>query len=704
MSHPIRSDRSGTVSQLSSPSPEKVRHRSKTHSSKLRSSHKPKKPTGVKASRSDRAPESRSKSKTLRSSRGSGSRIRRQTKVTVYRPPHKVRGKSSKVVSEDAPKVEKGPERPRRVRHRRGKPLSEIDRKKVVSGLKSRKKDKTMERMKGRQQRLDRMRSKSEFLLRGHRERKGGMSKSTLEKAVDVKEMGFDTSKGFGRTAKLPVDVLAKYNEGRTSGGERHLSSQEYLKGGFTIGDCVISLGAAIAQTVRVHEMNKDEKTAKEVLSQFDQVKKDVVERDELVKKEAIAGSKLRKLFKIREKRPLSRGENRALRRAKRDLIRCKSRIQEIDAKPGVKKLHTMALKAFLAEKTLQTDKSGWDRKIHLERGKCASAWLSVPRYAIDIARYTTVMRTGTANVLKGVSGGAAGVLGIIGAGLDFKAMIDSSRDAHKLIEKRDKFHKVRTDRKGSKDRTMEMLAKRLEMKASKNRTTKIMSALKYASGTLGGLGSAFAGTVSMAGVIMGSSLAIASVATPVGWALGGLAALGLIGYGLYRLGRHIRSKGVKTKIENGLKALDQLDGGKRPHELSKDLKKGLEFIKAKGRKHGVETRSVSRLKSRSEINGRRLENRAALREFALDYRLSRDTRTASATAMLMLREAFKAVNPDGHISETDVANSDAPVVKLLKDLGADDKFISNLVGALRETPGDISLAQKAFSKKFGLR
>lgn len=542
-----------------------------------------------------------------------------------------------------------------------------------------------------------RAQARVKLLKQAYGERTG--TRSVKDTAINVKEEGFDLAKGIHKVGNLPIDAVADKMKGVSTGGDYHLSTAEMVKGGSSALYGGVALACAIAQTVRVHEMNKEEASAKATLKEYEQVQKLVQKRDDLQGKLQLARVKHQKLdgrlksVESRISELAKKGKTSKTLTEKRDQLKQQvatarwqvksltKRFNKVDGDPRLAKLHSMALKGFLAGKTLESDVRPGLRKIHLERAKCAGNWLELPKHVVDATRLTATLSTGASTVLKGVSGGVGGALGLFTFGTDLKATIDNSREAHELIAKREKY---KTARDGETDRTLDMLGKRLQMKATKNRHTKIAGAVKYATGATAGLGSAVAGGIVLAGVITGTTLAAAAIATPVGWALGGLAAVALIGYGCYRLARHFRSKGVKEKVDL---ALDTLEKNIKPEDMTDKQRKAVYFMIQKGKKHGV-----------APLNYK------TLAAFTLDYRVSRDTRTASATAVLMLKEAFKKAKPDGVVTKDDVAANKSPITQMLRRLGADDEFISHLLGAGRENPDDPSLAQKALNKKFGLR
>lgn len=160
------------------------------------------------------------------------------------------------------------------------------------------------------------------------------------------------------------------------------------------------------------------------------------------------------------------------------------------------------------------------------------------------------------------------------------------------------------------------------------------LSATKNFFGALGGVGTATAGAVAIA-VTAGAVSATAAgvvIATPIGWALAGGAALAAIGYGIYKLARHLNSKGIKDALQTTLKNLNGQDGAKKISDL------GLEGKDAKAMTR-VTDKMIKALKAQGITAKASDFTVAEVQAYASSKLLARDSGVATASLYHRFKE-----------------------------------------------------------------
>src|SRR5262249_47555394 len=155
-----------------------------------------------------------------------------------------------------------------------------------------------------------------------------------------------------------------------------------------------------------------------------------------------------------------------------------------------------------------------------------------------------------------------------------------------------------------------------------------------------------------IAAVVGGTAAAAATAAailTPVGWALAGAAALGAIGYGAYKLARHLNSKAIKNALQDTLHNLqgktdtDKISG----LALGKDQQKNITKVAEKYLKSLATQGALgSPPKTMADITV------GELRDYASKKYLARDTGVATEALYNRFKEEVSAKFPGGAPTE----------------------------------------------------
>ena len=250
----------------------------------------------------------------------------------------------------------------------------------------------------------------------------------------------------------------------------------------------------------------------------------------------------------------------------------------------GLKKMRSqlsdLQSKDKLKLRMARKDLDQYNDDIHLERAKLMKSLLDG---ANSVGTVVNVGLSTAGEVVKEgakLGGGAIGVIaGPVTFGVNTKDFINDVKGNRDALKLKHKASNLLADKNGIKQDDTELLAiaERLHLKQKKNSVDKGLSATKNFFGALGGLGTAASGGAAIALAVGGAAAAAtaaAAVLTPVGWALAGAAAAAAIGYGIYKIARHINSQAIKEALQTTLLKTNNEPGDKKLSELQGLTKK----------------------------------------------------------------------------------------------------------------------------------
>jgi predicted nucleic acid-binding Zn-ribbon protein len=295
-------------------------------------------------------------------------------------------------------------------------------------------------------------------------------------------------------------------------------------------------------------------------------------------------------------------------------------------------------LKTRMAEKDLNQ----YNDDVPLERAKLMKSLLDGTNATIGI---TGVAVSGASTVVQeGVklSGGFIGVVaGPVTIGVNTKDMVNDIKGNRTALALKHKASDALAQKDGIKQDDGELLAiaERLRLKQKKNSVDKGLSATKNAFGALGGVGTAASGAAAIAVVVGGTAAAAtaaAAILTPVGWALAGGAAAAAIGYGAYKLARHVNSSAIKEALRETIQLTNNQPGDAKLSELnlSKKEAKALDKVATKLVK-ALEAEGIHKEKGDLTVD--------ELNNYACKKLLARDTSTATEALLTRFKEEVKA-------------------------------------------------------------
>lgn len=242
-----------------------------------------------------------------------------------------------------------------------------------------------------------------------------------------------------------------------------------------------------------------------------------------------------------------------------RDIVKDKrdEALQDVTAriKQLTDKVNNTAIGSKLAKGDMDKflDDLGWEgAKLYKSVGDGLKA-------GVDLARLAVTSGTVAAEGLKAASGTVGAIIGPLTFVINTRDGIKDIEDNRAALKLK---HKAGDAIKGKHikqdDAELLAIAERIRLKQKKQSVDKGLSATKNAFGAVGGLASGFAGAATIAAMATGAAVGVAAIATPVGWALAGAAALAAIGYGCYKLARHLHSQSIKASLQQTIQTLNQ--------------------------------------------------------------------------------------------------------------------------------------------------
>ncbi|WP_265595301.1 hypothetical protein [Verrucomicrobium sp. BvORR106] len=351
-------------------------------------------------------------------------------------------------------------------------------------------------------------------------------------------------------------------------------------------------------------------------------------------------------------------------------LTECNEVLKSVDDALA-KNTTTGRMKGRVAEKDLNS----FNDNVGLERAKMVKSLWDGQKAVLDIG---TISSAGTQVVSEGfkLAGGVTGVvvgpLTVAVNSYEFYNDVTDNR-AFLALKKKSTDALSRTDVIKQDDVELLAIAERLRLKQKKQSVDKGLSATKNFFGALGGVGTATAGAVAIA-VTAGAVSATAAgvvIATPIGWALAGGAALAAIGYGIYKLARHINSKGIKEALQTTLKNLDGQDGTKKISDL------GLEGKDAKAMTR-VTDKMVKALKAQGITAKASDFTVADVQAYASSKLLARDSGVATAS----LYHRFKEELTD-HFAQKGITDPTEQDMEDYINAKKDERPVSTAVGLM---------------------
>jgi hypothetical protein len=289
------------------------------------------------------------------------------------------------------------------------------------------------------------------------------------------------------------------------------------------------------------------------------------------------------------------------------------------------KHVSTSRLKGRMAEKDLNS----YNDSVPLERAKLIKSLWDGQKAITDLGSIASVSGSVAAEGFKlasGVTGVVVGPLTVAVNSYEFYNDVKENR-AFLGLKKKSTEALGRNDVIKQDDGELLAIAERLRLKQKKQSVDKGLSATKNFFGALGGVGTATAGAVAIA-VTAGAVSATATgvlIATPVGWGLAGLAALAAIGYGVYKLARHLNSKGIKDALQTTISTAHSNLPSAKVGELN------LEGKEAKAMKK-VTDKMVAALKSQGITATASDFTMVEVENYAAKKLLARDTGVATAS------------------------------------------------------------------------
>lgn len=249
--------------------------------------------------------------------------------------------------------------------------------------------------------------------------------------------------------------------------------------------------------------------------------------------------------------------------------------------------LSTDKLKLRMAEKDLNQ----YNDDVPLERAKLMKSLLDGESATANLISVST---SGVSTVVSEgakLAGGYVGVVvGPLTAVVNTIDLVNDHKGRLTALSLKHKADNALASKDGIKQDDAELLAiaERMRLKQKKTSVDKGLSGTKNFFGAVGGLGTAAAGgatIAAIAGAGIAAAAAAASILTPVGWALAGAAAAAAVGYGIYKLARHLNSQAIKQALRETISITNEEDGDKKLSELqglSKKQQKALDKVAEK--------------------------------------------------------------------------------------------------------------------------
>ncbi|RBP46187.1 hypothetical protein DES53_102573 [Roseimicrobium gellanilyticum] len=249
--------------------------------------------------------------------------------------------------------------------------------------------------------------------------------------------------------------------------------------------------------------------------------------------------------------------------------------------------LSTDKLKMRMAQKDLNQ----YNDDVPLERAKLVKSLLDGESATANLI---SVASSGASTVVSEgakLAGGMVGVVvGPLTAVVNTVDLVNDHKGRMTALNLKHKASDALAQKDGIKQDDAELLAiaERLRLKQKKTSVDKGLSATKNFFGAAGGIGTAAAGAATIATIVgagVAAAGAAAAVLTPVGWALAGAAAAAAIGYGIYKLVRHVNSQAIKEALKETISLTNKEDGNTKLGELeglSKKQQKALDKVAEK--------------------------------------------------------------------------------------------------------------------------
>jgi hypothetical protein len=295
----------------------------------------------------------------------------------------------------------------------------------------------------------------------------------------------------------------------------------------------------------------------------------------------------------------------------------------------------------FAAFKLAEGDYDKFHQDLALELTKLYKSVGDGTKALIDISRLAMASGTALAEGFKAASGTVGAIIGPVTFGVNLKDMItDIDGNVAALRMKKVTSGAIKGKEIHQKDAELLAISERIRLKQKKQSVDKGLSATKSAFGALGGLASGVAGAATIAAMATTAAVGVAAIATPVGWALAGTAALAAIGYGIYKLARHINSSGIKAALQGSIQTLDKQNddnttlGQMRAAGLTK--KEGQQLDR-------VAKKAVEALKSQGVTKTPDQLTVGELRDYACKKLLARDTGIATTSLYHRFRDEVTA-------------------------------------------------------------
>ncbi|HSJ04061.1 MAG TPA: hypothetical protein VK956_16470 [Verrucomicrobium sp.] len=234
--------------------------------------------------------------------------------------------------------------------------------------------------------------------------------------------------------------------------------------------------------------------------------------------------------------------------------------------------LKNLAVTGRMKGRNAEKDLTSYNDSVPLERAKMVKSLWDGQKAITDIGMLSSGAGTVAAEGFKLASGVTGVVVGPLTMAVNSYEMYNDVNERNVQLALKAQSTKVLKSTTGIKQDDGELLAiaERLKLKQTKQSVDKGLSATKNFFGALGGAGTAVAGGVAIA-VTAGAVATTASavlIATPIGWGLAGAAALAAIGYGIYKLARHVNSSGIKEALQTTLKNVQGKDPATKVGDL----------------------------------------------------------------------------------------------------------------------------------------
>lgn len=342
------------------------------------------------------------------------------------------------------------------------------------------------------------------------------------------------------------------------------------------------------------------------------------------------------------------------LRQARKDLAILKNPTSNTDpavllaAQQNVDKLTQKVNDTAIGNKLAHGDIDKFYDDLGIELAKLYKSGGDGAKAALDFARIFVQSGSVAADMLK-VAGATVGV--VIGPLTFVLNAKEGVKDVQANLDALKLKHAAQDAIKGKAiqqdDAELLAIASRIQLKQKKHSVDKGLSATKNAFGAVGGLASGFAGAATIAAMATGAAVGVAAIATPIGWALAGAAALAAIGYGCYKLARHINSSGIKQALQQSIQTLNKpefQDGSRKLGDIRNNLSgkeiKALDKVAAK-LIATLQSQGVADIPSPNDLT---LDQ---LKDYSMKKLLARDTGVATSSLYHRFKdEAAKFFSP----------------------------------------------------------